>query len=263
MPVGIPSPVHHARLLLAHGRLLRRQGQRRLAVERLQRASEMYQALRAAPFMARSEEELAACQLPGSPAKKHSVLSLTSRETEVAHLVGKGAVQPRDRGRAAGLQQGGGLPAGQHLRQVRPARTPAAGALRRAMEPPRRRLTGGGAFLGTRPPSRRSSTWATRWRPGRGDHHRRGELSIDVSGLEILSKAPRPLPDKWHGLSEAETRYRQREVDLLANSESRRVFDIRFRTLSILRDRLEGQGFLEVETPILQPQAGRAQVTIL
>ena len=87
---------------------------------------------------------------------------------------------------------------------------------------------------------------------------RRGELSIDVSGLEILSKAPRPLPDKWHGLSEAETRYRQREVDLLANSESRRVFDIRFRTLSILRDRLEGQGFLEVETPILQPQAGGA-----
>jgi lysyl-tRNA synthetase class 2 len=87
---------------------------------------------------------------------------------------------------------------------------------------------------------------------------RRGELSVDVSGLEILSKALRPLPDKWHGLSEAETRYRQREVDLLANKESRRVFDIRFRTLSILRDQLEGQGFLEVETPILQPQAGGA-----
>jgi lysyl-tRNA synthetase, class II len=87
---------------------------------------------------------------------------------------------------------------------------------------------------------------------------RRGELSVDVSGLEILSKALRPLPDKWHGLSEAETRYRQREVDLLANKESRRVFDVRFRTLSILRDQLEGQGFLEVETPILQPQAGGA-----
>jgi lysyl-tRNA synthetase class 2 len=87
---------------------------------------------------------------------------------------------------------------------------------------------------------------------------RRGELSVDVSGLEILSKALRPLPDKWHGLSEAETRYRQREVDLLANPASRRVFDIRFRTLSILRNQLEGQGFLEVETPILQPQAGGA-----
>ena len=51
---------------------------------------------------------------------------------------------------------------------------------------------------------------------------RRGELSIDVTGVAILSKALRPLPDKWHGLSEAETRYRQREVDLLANKESRR-----------------------------------------
>ncbi len=92
--VGMPSPVHQARLLLAHGRLLRRTGQRRLAVERLRRASEIYQALRAAPFLARTEEELAACQLPGSPAKKHSVLSLTSRETEVAHLVGKGLSNP-------------------------------------------------------------------------------------------------------------------------------------------------------------------------
>ena len=78
---------------------------------------------------------------------------------------------------------------------------------------------------------------------------RRGELSIDVTGLEILSKALRPLPDKWHGLNEAETRYRQREVDLLANKESRRVFDIRFKTLSVLRNRLEAQHFVEVETP--------------
>ena len=59
-------------------------------------------------------------------------------------------------------------------------------------------------------------------------------------------------------VSEAETRYRQREVDLLANKDSRRVFDIRFKTLSILRDRLEAQDFVEVETPILQPQAGGA-----
>ena len=87
---------------------------------------------------------------------------------------------------------------------------------------------------------------------------RRGELSIDVRSLEILAKALRPLPDKWHGLNEAETRYRQREVDLLANKESRRVFDIRFKTLSILRERLEAKDFVEVETPILQPQAGGA-----
>jgi DNA-binding CsgD family transcriptional regulator len=87
---GITSPVHTARLLLAHGRLLRRTGQRRLAVERLRQSSEQYQALRAVPFVARAEEELAACRLPGSPAKKQSVLALTSRETEVAHLVGKG-----------------------------------------------------------------------------------------------------------------------------------------------------------------------------
>src|SRR6516165_3525747 len=87
---------------------------------------------------------------------------------------------------------------------------------------------------------------------------RRGQLSIDVSGLEILSKALRPLPDRRYGLNEPETRYRQREVDLLANKESRHVFDIRFKTLSIMRERLEAQDFVEVETPILQPQAGGA-----
>jgi DNA-binding CsgD family transcriptional regulator len=91
---GLGSPVHTARLSLAHGRLLRRTGQRRLAIERLRRAGELYQALRATPFIAQVEEELAACHLPGSPAKKHSVLELTSRETEVAHLVGKGLSNP-------------------------------------------------------------------------------------------------------------------------------------------------------------------------
>ena len=88
------SPVHTARLLLAHGRLLRRIGQRRQAVERLRRANDLYLALRATPFIARTEEELAACHLPGNPAKKKSVLALTSRETEVAHLVGKGLSNP-------------------------------------------------------------------------------------------------------------------------------------------------------------------------
>ena len=88
------SPVYTARLLLAHGALLRRIGNRRAAVERLRRADALYQALRAGPFIARTEEELAACRLPGSPAKKQPVLALTSRETEVAHLVGKGLSNP-------------------------------------------------------------------------------------------------------------------------------------------------------------------------
>ena len=88
------SPVHTARLLLAHGRFLRRIGQRRQAVERLRRANDLYLALRATPFIARTEEELVACHLPGNPAKKQSVLALTSRETEVAHLVGKGLSNP-------------------------------------------------------------------------------------------------------------------------------------------------------------------------
>jgi ATP/maltotriose-dependent transcriptional regulator MalT len=91
---GPASPVHTARLLLAHGRLLRRTGQRRPAVDRLRQASELYQALRATPFLARADEELAACHLPGSPARKQSALTLTSRETEVAHLVGKGLSNP-------------------------------------------------------------------------------------------------------------------------------------------------------------------------
>jgi lysyl-tRNA synthetase, class II len=87
---------------------------------------------------------------------------------------------------------------------------------------------------------------------------RRGELSVDVRDVLILAKALHPLPDKWHGLTETETRYRQREVDLLANKDSRRVFDIRFKTTATMRDVLQAEGFVEVETPILQPQAGGA-----
>jgi len=91
---GVLSPFYMARLLLAHGRLLRRTGQRRPAVERLQRAHDLYLALRAAPFIAQTEEELAACRLPTEPAKQQPVAALTSRETEVAHLVGKGLSNP-------------------------------------------------------------------------------------------------------------------------------------------------------------------------
>ena len=87
--------MYTARLLLAHGQLLRRTGNRKDAVERLRRAHALYQALRAAPFIARAEEELALCHLPADPAKKQQpVLALTSRETEVAHLVGKGLSNP-------------------------------------------------------------------------------------------------------------------------------------------------------------------------
>ena len=86
--------MHTARLLLAHGRLLRRTGNRKASIARLRRASDVYAALRAAPFTARTEEELAACNLPVDPAGKQSALALTSRETEVAHLVGKGLSNP-------------------------------------------------------------------------------------------------------------------------------------------------------------------------
>ncbi len=87
---------------------------------------------------------------------------------------------------------------------------------------------------------------------------RRGELSVDVTELTMLSKALRPLPDKWHGLANTDTRYRQREVDLLANPDSRKVFDIRFKIVAALRRQLVAEDFIEVDTPILQPQAGGA-----
>jgi DNA-binding CsgD family transcriptional regulator len=91
---GPHSPVYTPRLLLAHGRLLRRRGNRKDAIERLRRANDLYQSLRAAPFITRTEEELAACHLSAGRATQQSVLALTSRETEVAHLVGKGMSNP-------------------------------------------------------------------------------------------------------------------------------------------------------------------------
>ena len=85
-----------------------------------------------------------------------------------------------------------------------------------------------------------------------------GELSLRVKNLTVLSKALRPLPDKWHGLSDVETRYRQRYLDLLANPESKAVFKQRIAIVREIRRFLEDRGFLEVETPMMQPIAGGA-----
>jgi lysyl-tRNA synthetase class 2 len=87
---------------------------------------------------------------------------------------------------------------------------------------------------------------------------RKGELSIKVSDFVLLAKALRPLPEKWHGLADVDTRFRQRYVDLIANDEARRVFEIRVTILATLRRLLVEHGFVEVETPVLHVQAGGA-----
>ena len=87
---------------------------------------------------------------------------------------------------------------------------------------------------------------------------RRGELSIAPSNVTLLSKSLRALPEKYHGLTDTETRYRQRYVDLIANPEVRAVFETRFAVISAMRRFMEGRGFVEVETPMLQPIPGGA-----
>ena len=87
---------------------------------------------------------------------------------------------------------------------------------------------------------------------------RTGELSVRVDTLRLLVKSLRPLPDKWHGLADTETRYRQRYVDLIVNDTSRNVFRTRTRIIRFLRDFLDALDFLEVETPMMQPIAGGA-----
>ena len=87
---------------------------------------------------------------------------------------------------------------------------------------------------------------------------RTGELSLLADRLELLAKALRPMPEKWHGLADLETRYRQRYLDLIANPESRRVFEIRAEVVRGIRAFLDRHGFLEVETPMMQPLAGGA-----
>jgi lysyl-tRNA synthetase, class II len=85
-----------------------------------------------------------------------------------------------------------------------------------------------------------------------------GELSIKADELRLLSKSLRPLPDKFHGLADQEQRFRQRYLDLLVNDDSRRIFQARSRTVSELRRYFDSQGFMEVETPMMQPQPGGA-----
>jgi lysyl-tRNA synthetase class 2 len=95
---------------------------------------------------------------------------------------------------------------------------------------------------------------------GRIVRTQRGELSVKVSELRLLTKSLRPLPEKWHGLTDTETRYRQRYVDLIMNEESRKVFRDRSKVISFIRQFMEAPGrqFLEVETPMMHPIAGGA-----
>jgi lysyl-tRNA synthetase class 2 len=87
---------------------------------------------------------------------------------------------------------------------------------------------------------------------------RTGELTVLLDGLQLLAKSYQPLPEKWHGLSDVETRYRQRYVDLIANPEVREIFVCRSRIIAEIRRFLESRGYLEVETPMMQPVAGGA-----
>jgi lysyl-tRNA synthetase class 2 len=85
-----------------------------------------------------------------------------------------------------------------------------------------------------------------------------GELSVKVSALRLLTKSLRPLPEKWHGITDQEMRYRQRYVDLIVTEEARKTFILRSRIVQYVRQFLNGKGFLEVETPMMQPIPGGA-----
>jgi lysyl-tRNA synthetase class 2 len=87
---------------------------------------------------------------------------------------------------------------------------------------------------------------------------RRGELSLRVTSWQLLAKSLRAPPDKFHGLEDVETRYRHRELDLIANADSRELFIMRSKVVSAIRNWLDNRGFLEVETPILQRLYGGA-----
>jgi lysyl-tRNA synthetase class 2 len=85
-----------------------------------------------------------------------------------------------------------------------------------------------------------------------------GELTLEVSDFVMLCKSLRPLPEKWHGLADVEKRFRQRYLDLISNEESRNIFALRSKIITAIRSFLDKQGFMEVETPVLQPHAGGA-----
>lgn len=87
---------------------------------------------------------------------------------------------------------------------------------------------------------------------------RTGEPTLKVSGFTLLSKSLRPLPEKWHGLKDIETRYRQRYLDLIVNDDVKKLFIARSRIVKSIRDFLDTRGYLEVETPMMQPIPGGA-----
>jgi len=87
---------------------------------------------------------------------------------------------------------------------------------------------------------------------------KRGELSVLVREIVLLSKAIKPLPEKWHGIKDKEERYRKRYLDLIMNDDVRETFAYRSRVIGVLRKFLEGEGFMEVETPLIQPVYGGA-----
>ncbi|QBI19273.1 lysine--tRNA ligase [Egibacter rhizosphaerae] len=88
---------------------------------------------------------------------------------------------------------------------------------------------------------------------------KRGELSVQARGVQLVGKALQPPPDKWHGLTDTEERYRRRWVDLAVNADSRRVFEIRSAVVRALRESLDARGYLEVETPVLNRIPGGAE----
>ena len=93
---------------------------------------------------------------------------------------------------------------------------------------------------------------------GRPAKSRRGEPSLAVDELTVLARNRSPLPDTFHGLTDTETRYRKRYLDLLMNEESRELFLLRTKVVSSIRRYLDEEGFVEVETPVLQPRYGGA-----
>jgi lysyl-tRNA synthetase class 2 len=93
---------------------------------------------------------------------------------------------------------------------------------------------------------------------GRVFRTKTNELTIWASRLHFLAKCLLPLPEKWHGLTDVEIRYRQRYLDLIVNPDARRVFEVRSKVISAIRAFMTGRGYLEVETPMMQPMAGGA-----